>query len=69
MKRVVQYVIVNSETGDRFGTFLDRTTAEEWLEIANKGYCKSIWWWGKQFEIVEQYRKLDTLFDPNFWYY
>lgn len=45
MKRVVQYVIVNSETGDRFGTFLDRTTAEEWLEIANKGYCKSIWWW------------------------
>jgi hypothetical protein len=69
MKHIVQYAVVDTERNTTYGVFLDYSKAQEWLEIANRGYCRRIGWFGDSFEIVERQHEIGKTGDVKFWRY
>jgi hypothetical protein len=55
---ITTYIIKGAETGIPYLSTISRDRAEEWLEVANEGGCRSMDWSGKEFTLEVRHRSI-----------
>jgi len=59
---ITVYIIKDKNTGTPYLTTLSKDDAQEWLEIANEGGCRSMGWRANEYKIEVSRRPLKERF-------